>query len=185
MKRYVIDSQESRFTVQAFASGMLAGFAHNPKFSVRQLEGELQFSPEDLAASSFTLTVKASSLNLTDSVKEADRQEIQRTVMEEVLEAARYPDISFRSTGFAATRIAENWFRAQVPGVMELHGKSKPLAIDTQLRFADGDVRLSGEFALSLTEYSIKRVSALGGLIKVKDDLKFAFDLVGHEMGSE
>ena len=35
MNRYRIDPGRSRFTVQAFATGLLSAFAHSPTFAVR------------------------------------------------------------------------------------------------------------------------------------------------------
>jgi hypothetical protein len=60
-----------------------------------------------------------------------------------------------------------------------LHGITRPHNVDTQLRlYADG-VRLSGEFSLLHSGYNLKRVTALGGMITVKDELKFSFEIVG------
>jgi polyisoprenoid-binding protein YceI len=185
IKHYLLDSQASRFTVQAFAAGMLGGFAHSPKLAIRTFEGELRLAPDLPAKSSFSLTVQSSSLELIDNVKEKDRVEIQKTMMEEVLETNKYGEISYRCAEFAVTRIAEGWYRAQMPGELRLHGISRPISIDSQLRLVDRDARLNGEFSLSLTDYKLKRVTALGGLIKLKDELKFVFDLVGHEQVQE
>ncbi|MGA2585026.1 MAG: YceI family protein [Tepidisphaeraceae bacterium] len=184
IKRYPLDSQRSRFTVQAFATGMLAGFAHNPKFVIRQFGGEMRLDPEIPAESSFEMTVQAASLELIDNVKEKDREEIQDQVMNEVLEVSKYPEITFASTGITLTKIANDWFRAQLRGDMRLHGVTKTQSIDVQLRRAERDLRLTGDFTLMLPDYRIKRVTALGGMIKLKDDLKFQFDLVGQETNS-
>jgi len=47
--RFVLDAALSRFTVQAFAGGMLSALAHNPRFAIRGFPGELQFTPESIA----------------------------------------------------------------------------------------------------------------------------------------
>ena len=49
--RYVIDSRASRFTVQAFATGMLARMGHNPTIGIRDFSGEMKFDPDKLEAS--------------------------------------------------------------------------------------------------------------------------------------
>jgi hypothetical protein len=41
--RYVFDKNASRFTVQAFATGMLSAFGHNPMIGIRDFAGEVQF----------------------------------------------------------------------------------------------------------------------------------------------
>ena len=180
--RYKLDPERSRFTVQAFATGMLSGFAHSPTFSIASFEGEMQFDPNAPADASFHLSVRADSLDLLDKVSEKDRQEIGRAMRQAVLETAKFPDITFRSTAIAATKITDNWFRVQIRGEMRLHGVTKPQEIDGQLRLAENELKLSGEFLLAQSAYNVKRASALGGAIKVKDELKFSFELAGHQV---
>jgi polyisoprenoid-binding protein YceI len=177
---YTLTPERSRFTVQAFAGGVLSGFAHNPVFAIRRFAGEAGLA-RDQSDLSCQITVEANSLQLTGSVKEKDRQEIERAMFDEVLEVNRFPQIVFNSMGSDITKIADNWFRAQIRGDMQLHGTTITQVIDLQVRANDGELRLSGEFPLSLTAYKLKRVTALGGMIQLKDELKFAFDFVGRK----
>jgi polyisoprenoid-binding protein YceI len=179
--RYTLDSERSRFTVQAFAAGMLSGFAHSPVFAVRRFVGEIRLNTEMPAESSMEITAQAESLDLTDKVKENDRQEIIRAMRQDVLETTRFPEITFRSTQIAITIIAPNWLRGQIQGDLRLHGVSKPREIDAQLRLADGEIRVSGEFTILQSAYKIKPVSAAAGMIKLKDELKLVFDLIGKK----
>ena len=43
------------------------------------------------------------------------------------------------------------------------------------------DVRASGEFSLLQSNYGIPPVSVAGGALKLKDELKFAFDIVARK----
>jgi polyisoprenoid-binding protein YceI len=182
--RYVFDPGASRFTVQAFAGGLLSVFAHNPTFAVRAFTGELTGTPGNLADASLRITVQADALELLDNVSPRDREEIVRTMWAEVLETSTYAEIAFRSTSVQAVRLAESWHRLVLRGDLLLHGVRNEQAIDAQLRTSEEGVRLTGEFGLVLSSYHIKRVSALGGTIKLKDELKVAFDLVGRPDGS-
>jgi polyisoprenoid-binding protein YceI len=179
--RYTIDPGSSRFTVQAFASGMLSAFAHSPTFAIRDFSGELRFSSEALTDAVFELTVKADSLAAADSVSPRDRAEIESRMRAEVLETAAYPEIVFQSTDVAADRVAENWHRLRIQGNLSLHGVTHAERIDAQLRLPEEEMRLSGECRLLLSTYRIKRVSALGGMIQLKDELRFSFDLAGRK----
>jgi polyisoprenoid-binding protein YceI len=181
IRRYLLDPGKSKFTVQAFATGMLASFAHNPRFLIREFDGEIQLDSDLASPAGFAMSVKSASLDLIDKVKPDDRGQIQLALMDQVLQAKRYPEISFRSTEVAATRISQDWFRAQIRGEMHLCGVARPVSIDSQLRLAPSEARLGGEFPLLLSDYQIKQISAVGGLIKVKDELKFVFDLLGHQ----
>jgi len=176
--RYIFDAARSRFNVQAFATGVLSGFGHNPVFAIRNFSGEMRLDPQSTVNAAFEMTVRAESLELNDQIKEADRQEITRALREDVLHTSKYPQIGFRSTQIALTTIAENWSRAQIQGEMALHGTTQPQQIDAQVRILEGELRLNGEFVLLQSSFKIKRISALAGMIKVRDELKFTFDLV-------
>jgi polyisoprenoid-binding protein YceI len=178
--RSTFDPGPSRFTVQAFAKGLLAVFAHSPTFAVRDFAGELRFNPEPFGDAVLQVTVRADSLTLADNSSPRDRQEIERAMREEVLETAKYPEIAFRSTAVAADRIAEGWYRLRIRGELSLHGVKRGEAFEAQLRVLEGETRLSGEFPLRQSAYRIKPVSAVGGTITLKDELKLSFDIVGR-----
>src|SRR5262245_21666428 len=105
MARFSFDPGASRFTVQAFAAGMLSGLGHNPTFTIRDFKGELSFPHESPANASIQLTVTAGSLTLIDSVKPKDREEIESRMRQEVLETSSYPKIVFQSTTITADKI--------------------------------------------------------------------------------
>ena len=91
-----------------------------------------------------------------------------------------FPEIVFQSTEITPTKIAEGWYRLGIAGKLSLHGVTNPHRVDAQLRVIEDEIRLSGDCALLQSAYRIKRVSALGGMITLKDELKLAFDLVGR-----
>src|SRR5690242_13535728 len=103
--RYRIVTNRSRFTVRAFAGGALSAFAHNPTIAIREFSGEVRFSPECISASALRITIKTDSLTLADDVSEKDRRELERTMREEALEIARYPEIAFESTSVSGDKI--------------------------------------------------------------------------------
>ena len=181
MIRYTLDPSPSRFTVQAFAGGMLSGLGHSPTFAIREFSGELLFAPDAPATASFRLSVKAASLAVTDSVSAKDRDDIEGRMRQEVLETSTHPEIVYQSTQIAADKVADGWYRLRLGGELRLHGVKKPHPVDAQLRLAEDQVRVSGQCTLLLSAYRIKQVTALGGLIKLKDELKFDFDLVGRK----
>lgn len=180
---YKLDANKSRFTVQAFAGGMLSTFGHNPTFTIRDFMGKARFEPGVLEDSSLQLNIKADSLEVTDDISEKDRHEIERKMHEEVLETARYPEIVFKSGNIKATRISESWYRLEIGGELSLHGVTKSKKIDTRVRLSGDVLRASGSFTLWQGNYNIRRVSALGGALRVKDELKFSFDITAQKDG--
>lgn len=181
---YRTDPRRSRFTVRAFAGGMLSMLAHSPTFAVREFEGEAELAPGGaLENASLRLRAGADSLELTDNMSEKDRREIARTMREDVLETGRYPDIVFEATGISADKITEGWYRANITGDLTLHGVTNRCSFGAQVWLTPETLRAQGEFALRQTDYNIRLVSAAGGTIKVKDELRFSFDIRCNKEG--
>jgi polyisoprenoid-binding protein YceI len=179
--RYLLDAAQSQLTVQAFARGALSVLGHSPTFAARALTGEIRFAGDAIADAAIQLTVQADSLALVDAVSANDRDEIERRMRQEVLETAVYPAIVFQSTQIAASKIADDWYRLGIAGKLSLHGVTNAHRLDAQLRVIDNEIRLSGDCALSQPAFRIKPVSALGGLITLKDDLRIGFELMGAQ----
>ena len=53
--------------------------------------------------------------------------------------------------------------------------------IDAQVIAGEDILPANGEFLLRQTDFQIKPVSAAGGAIKLKDELKFSFDIVAYK----
>jgi polyisoprenoid-binding protein YceI len=178
--RYKIDAGQSRFTVRAFAGGFLSAFAHDHNIAIRDFTGGADFTYGTVEPASVRLVIKADSLAITDKVSASDRQKIEGTMRDEVLEVAKFPDIVFKSTGVTASKTGEGQFQAKISGELTLHGVTRPLTIASQLEFGDKTLRARGAFAIKQSSFDIKPVSVAGGTIKVKDELKFSFDIVAH-----
>jgi polyisoprenoid-binding protein YceI len=179
--RYKMDASQSKFTVQAFASGLLAGFGHNPTIAVRDFTGEAEFSPDSLANAGLRLVIKTNSLTLLDEVKEKDREEIERTMLNDILETRRYPEIVFQSTNISLTKILEGRYKARIIGDVTLRDITRNgLWIQAKIILNDDDLQAQGEFILKQTDFQIKPVSFAAGALKLKDELKFVFELLAH-----
>lgn len=178
-----MDAGESHFTVQAFAEGLFSSFGHNPVIAIRDFEGEAECAPDTLEAAKLRVTVKADSLAVTDDIKEKDRLEIEQMMREQVLETARYPEITFESTSITASRLSGGRYRVRVIGDLTLHGVTgRNLWIQAEVKTTEEGLRAQGGFTLRQTDYQIKPVSVAGGSLKVKNELKFAFDIVAKKL---
>jgi hypothetical protein len=79
---YKLNAAQSKFTVQAFATGLLAGFGHNPTVAIRDFSGEAYLMPDKLTDASLQLRINVKSLDLLDEVKEKiDRRLSERCSM--------------------------------------------------------------------------------------------------------
>ena len=175
---YRIDSSQSRFMVKAFAGGFLSAFAHDHNIAIREFGGEVQFTYGTVEPASLQIRIRSGSLAVTDKVSASDRQKIEGTMRGEVLETAKYPDIVFKSTGVSASKTGDGKYQTRIAGELTLHGVTRPLTIPAQLEFESSALRASGGFSLKQSSFEIRPVSVAGGTVKVKDELKFTFDIV-------
>lgn len=96
----------------------------------------------------------------------------------------RPPEINFESTSVSGDQIIEAPCRVTISGELSLYGVTHDCTVNGQAVASEDSVRSNGEFTLRQTDYRIKLVSAAGGTIKLKDELKFTFDIVAHREGA-
>src|ERR1700752_4222000 len=181
--RYLLDAVQSQFTVHAFASGLAAVVAHNPKFAIRGFSGEARFISDSLRDASIQVRIKAASLELMDEVSEYDRGEIDRVMFDEVLEVSRFPEIIYTSTQLSATRLSENLYATAIAGKLALHGVTKELDFSAQVVIGDDTMRGYGSFPVKQSKYGIAIASIAGGTLKMRDELKIAFFIIAKKQG--
>ena len=78
--RFVIDPTASRFTVQAFATGLLSAFGHNPKIGIRDYDGEIQFVPDTYEKAFVRVTVRTGAMDVLDEMKSDDRKKLEQAM---------------------------------------------------------------------------------------------------------
>jgi polyisoprenoid-binding protein YceI len=177
--RFRLDPGHSRFTVQGFAGGLLSLLAHSPTFAVRDFSGELRFDRGPLEGGTLQLSVRADSLDLVDQVSPADRREIEGRMRQEVLQTAAYPEIRFEADVGSVRQVGQGRYQLGISGRLSLHGVARTHEAAAQMLVYEDGIRLAGESPLALPDYRIEPVTALGGAIKLKDQLRVAFDLMG------
>jgi polyisoprenoid-binding protein YceI len=175
-----IVGSRSRVEVKAFATGILSSFGHNPTFRAREVSGEIRYDPAEPEKSTFHLRIRADSLDLADDVSAKDREEIMKTMREEVLEISRYPEISFESTTVSANKIYEGSYRVTASGKLHLHGTTREHMLETNVNANGQHLRINGETTINQSDFNIRVVKVAAGALKLKDEIKITFDLVAQ-----
>jgi polyisoprenoid-binding protein YceI len=180
---YLLDKSSSRFVVRAYATGMLSAMGHNPTIAIRDFTGEAVIDPAAPEKSSLKLEIRADSLEVTDDIKNKDRQEMESAMNQKVLESEKYPAITFEGAATSANQLSEGRFQVQMNGALSLHGATGRVPVTVQVTLMGDMLRASGEFSLLQSNYGIAPVSVAGGALKLKDELKFTFDIVARKQG--
>lgn len=134
-------------------------------------------NPEAIEQSSMRLVIHSTSLTDNDNIPEKDRIEINRAMHEDVLESISFPEIVYECFGISASKMGEGQYWGTMKGELTLHGVQRSQAIPTRIAIHEDEIKASGDFSVRLSDFNIRPVSAVGGMIKLKDELKFSFDI--------
>jgi polyisoprenoid-binding protein YceI len=181
MVHYETDARASQFTVQVFAGGLLSSFGHNPTIAIRDFSGEAEVNPEEIERSSLKLTILAASLTVRDDISDKDRSEIERSMQQEVLESSSYPEIVYECSNLSAAKAGEGQYSVTLNGDLTMHGSTQSQPVAARVALSGDSLRAFGSFTIRQTDYGLKLFSAAGGAMKVKDELKFSFNIVGRK----
>ena len=161
-----IDTSKSNLTVHVYKAGMLSAFGHDHEITAPVAEGSA-----DVQARKVELRVRSEALKVRDAkASDKDRAEIQTTMAgPDVLNVATYKEISFRSTS-AESAGAGVW---KVIGELALHGQTHTVSMDVH----ETEGRYTGSCRFNLSGFGIKPVKAVGGAVRVKDEVQVDFDI--------
>jgi polyisoprenoid-binding protein YceI len=174
---YLIESGVSRFTVRGVAGGLLSGLGHNPIVAIPDFAGEAHWDPGEPQKAALRVTIRTASLAVQNDMSDKDRREIQRAMRDDVLEIDKYPEIVYESAAVTPNPGG----RVMIDGNLTLHGVTRREQVTAQLAVTGEMLRAFGDFTIRQTDYQIKLASALGGALKMKDELKFSFDIVARK----
>ena len=180
-QRYRLDSSQSKFVAHALRGGLLWFKGHDHLVAVREFTGEAQMTPDTLTPASLEITARTASMEETSSVfTEPQKKIINKELKEIVLLPDQYPDIVFRSTNVNGKTIGNGQYDLKINGDLTLHGVTRQITIPTKVIITGNDLRAQGEFSVNRSDFKVKATSAAHGLVRVKNKIKFTFDIVGH-----
>jgi polyisoprenoid-binding protein YceI len=155
-----IDPKRSSLTIHVGKTGLLSAAGHEHTVSAEIAEGSI----DDGQPARVNFRVKSARLMV---LPEEHQSEVQHSMQERVLESSRFPEISFTSEDIQLA--GENSWK--VSGRLMLHGQSR--LIHVWVRNVDG--RYVGNTAIKQTDFGIQPISAAGGTVKAKNELKIDF----------
>ncbi|HEY3025755.1 MAG TPA: YceI family protein [Pyrinomonadaceae bacterium] len=181
--RYRLDAAQSNFMVRTFSGGLLFFKGHDHFIKVGDFSGEAQLTPTAINPASLQMTIRADSLAETrDVFTPQQKQIINKEIRELVLETAKYPEIVFKSTEVTGKLTAATHYEAKIGGDLTLHGATRHIMIPAEVTLEGNNLRAQGEFTINRGDYNVKATTAKNGTIRVRDKLKFTFDIVAHQL---
>jgi polyisoprenoid-binding protein YceI len=163
-----IDSERSAVTVRVYKGGLFSSFGHD-----HEIRAPIKDGAFDEEKSTVWFVVETRSLQVLDSeASENDRAEIQATMLgPKVLDSEKFREIRFHSTE-VNRHSNDQW---TVHGDVTLHGQTRPVLAEVERK--NGGYR--GSAQLRQKDFGITPVSVAGGSVKVKDEVRIEFEIVG------
>src|SRR5262249_11421783 len=178
---YNLDPSQSKFMAHANRSGLLWFKGHSHHLAASDFSGQVELTPDTITPASLRLVVKAASLHETGAdFTDQQKQIINKELKEIVLLPDQYPDITFQSTNVTAKGLGGGRYEVKINGNLTLHGVTHPITIPATVTLNARTLRAVGEFSIDRDDYKVKATSAAHGLVRVDDDIKFEFDILGR-----
>ena len=179
---YNLDASQSKFMAHANRSGLLWFKGHSHHLAASEFTGQVELTPDTITPASLRLVVKAASLHETGAdFTEPQKQIINKELKDIVLHPDQYPDITFQSTGVTVKSSAASRYEVRIDGNLTLHGVTKRITIPATVTLNGDSLRAIGEFSIDRGDFKVKATSAFHGMVRVDDDVKFEFDIVGKK----
>jgi polyisoprenoid-binding protein YceI len=185
---FAISGPESLLAVLVYRGGALARVGHNHIVASHNLSGTAWVA-EDITRSSFELQVPVNDLvidetqlrlqegpefppEVPESAKEGTRTNMLSAAL---LDGATYPQVLLQSERIERT--AEG-LRAQVR--VTVRDQVRSLVVPLTHELADDELRVQGQVALKQTDLGLTPFSALGGAMRVQDEIVVRFRLLAR-----
>jgi hypothetical protein len=162
-----VDLPHSHLTVYVYKQGLFSFLADN--HVINAPIADASFDPQ---SKSIVLRVDANQMRVLDPrLSAGKRANVQSNMLgPQVLDAAKYPRIEFRSTSI------ENRANGvlHVDGNLELHGQTRPISFDA----APGENgAFTGSANVRQTDFGITPIRIAGGAVSVRDDVRVEFTI--------
>jgi polyisoprenoid-binding protein YceI len=180
--RYRLDATHSTFIAHARPGGLLWFKGHEHLVGIRDFSGEAELTAGSITPASLTITARTASMAETSpAFTEPQKQIINRELREIVLLPDKFPEIIFRSTAITGKTIAAGQYDLKITGDLSLLGVTRQIAIPTKVTITGGEMQAVGEFYVDRSDFKVKATSAVHGLVRIRNKLKFTFDIRGNE----
>lgn len=165
-RQFAFDQSQS--SISFVASSTL----HPVKGKAKTFSGKITLpSLSDPSTGNVTLVVEASSLD-------TDHEGRDKIMRENCLETGRFPTVQFKSLevlGEPKTYSPGQTGKAEIQGLLDLHGVQKKIVIPVEYRLTDQAVLVNGKTIVKMSEFKIPEPKFL--FLRVKDDIEIAFNI--------
>jgi polyisoprenoid-binding protein YceI len=180
-RTYVVVPAESRVHVHVGRAGLFGFAGHEHEVVGHAAAGEVVADEEDLARGAVWLEFLAAELKVSGEGEPAeDVPKVQAKMTgPEVLDAAQFPKVTFKSSAVAGKPAGAGSWDVQVNGDLTLHGVTRPVVLALRVARSGDALTASGRTTIRHTDFGMKPVS-VAGVVKVKNELTLQFEITAR-----
>ncbi|MBF0286173.1 MAG: YceI family protein [SAR324 cluster bacterium] len=189
VETFTVDTRQSEIRILLYKDGALARLAHNHVIVSKAVAGSVDVFAEDMAKSSFQLSIPVASLIVDDSkyrqeegkgfdseISSSDQQNIRKTMLDEdILNVHKFPDVTVLSK-----EVMKKGSQLETTADVTIKGTTLPVKALLNLSRQDSKLLATGSVKLKQSEFGIEPISLFLGAIKVQDDFVIKFRIVAH-----
>jgi polyisoprenoid-binding protein YceI len=177
-RTYVVDPERSAATIHVGRAGLFKFAGHEHAVLAPRFRGEIQADALDLAGSSVSLTFDTPSLKVSSRGEPPeDVPKVQeRMVGPELLDVARFPLLTFRSTKIEGRDAGKGVYELQITGQLMLHGLTRSTVVQARVEVAGDALTATGSFVIRHTDFGLTPVS-VAGVVKVKNEIAIDYKI--------
>ena len=180
--RYQIDAGQSKFMVYARRAGLAWFKGKSHEIAVRDFGGTAELTLDAINPASLQMTIQAASLEETGAVFTPEQKGIiNKELKEIVLETAKFPEITFKSTDVKGG-LKNGQFDLKIGGDITLHGVTRHVEIPAAVTVQGDTLHAKGEFDLNRKKFGVNATEAFHGFVKVRHTLRFTFDIIAQKV---
>lgn len=177
---YTVQPGGSSVTVHVGKSGVFSFAGHRHQVDA-PVSGTIRADAASLAASSVDLRFATASLRVRpEGEPKGDAPKVQEVMHgPKVLDVARFPEVRFVSKAVRG-QAAGAAYDLVVVGALTLRGVTRDFTVPVRVTVDDRRLTASGQLTLRHDQFGMKPVSAAAGAIKVANELRVEFTIVGE-----
>lgn len=177
-RTYEVVPSRSRVVVHVGRAGLFGFAGHEHEVEGRVARGSVVVDEDDPARSTVSLEFAAAALKVTGRGEPAKDVPKVQAKMEgpDVLDVARYPLVTFRSTSVSAAPGPQGTWDLKVRGDLALHGVTRALDVPVRVTRTSDALNATARAVIRHTDFGMKPVS-VAGVVKVKNELRLEFDI--------
>ncbi len=173
---YEVDAERSSVTIHVGKAGLFRFAGHEHEVLAPRLSGEVRLDEQDVGRSSVSVTVDATALRVSGAGEPPeDVPKVQaRMLGAELLDVARFPQVSFRSSRVEGRETAPGHRELKVTGELSVHGVARTVTVPVTVESRGSSLTATGRFTIRHRDHGLEPVS-VAGVVKVKDEIAVDF----------